>query len=139
MSTVLQQKLAENIVENLTREEPLNKKELLVSAGYAEATAASIAGDVIQSVGVQRELKELGFSTEGAKAVIEEIMYDKRIKPETRVSAAREMLKVTGGYAPEKKETKTLNVNVDVEGKQPIDLLQLAQKAAEQLKQQKTE
>lgn len=137
MATLKQKKLAENIVLNAVAEDPLNKQELVVSAGYSEVHAEANASTIIESVGVQEELANLGFTTEGAKAVVEQILYDRRVKPETRISAAREVFKVQGSYAAEKVETKNLNVNVDVQS--DVDLAELAKATADQLKLKKTQ
>ena len=106
MSTELQQDLAQGIVKNAKRKKqgkkPLNKQELLVSVGYAQLTAEKNAGFVIEQKGVQEELKKLGFSEEGAKKVVEEIMYDKDVQAATRLQATRQVFEVTGSFAPEK-------------------------------------
>lgn len=102
MSTELQKNLAQNIVKNAKRKKPLNKKELLVISGYSPISAEASATEIIEQKGVREELDNLGFSVENAKRVIGEILDDRRIKPETRIRAAHEVLAVHGEYAPEK-------------------------------------
>ncbi len=122
MATVLQERLAKQIVKNSKRKRPLNKQELVVSSGYGAITADRHASEVIAQVGVQEELRNMGFTTEGAKAVVESILYDKRVKPETRINAAKEVFKVTGGYAPEK------SVRVNLTEEIPAPITELAKK-----------
>lgn len=102
MSTLLQKKLAENIVENATRDEPLNKKELVVSSGYSEISAESSAHLIIEQKGVQEELNNLGFSSEGAKKVVAEILYNSKARDNDRLKAADMVFDVHGDKAPEK-------------------------------------
>lgn len=112
MGTVLQKRLAENIVKNTKRKKPLNKSALVESSGYGAITANRHSKTVIEQIGVQEELHKLGFTTDGAKAVVESILYDKRVKPETRINAAKEVFKVTGGYAPVTSVTAHIDVPV---------------------------
>lgn len=112
MGTVLQKRLAENIVKNVKRKKPLNKTKLLVESGYSVVSAKASATMLIDKPGVQEELANLGFTTEGAKGVVETIMYDKRVKPETRINAAKEVFKVTGGYAPVTSVTAHIDIEV---------------------------
>ena len=113
MSTIRQQKLAKAIVVNVTANEPLNKQELVASVGYSPASADKKATEILESKGTQYELKRLGFSEEGAKAVVEEILYDKYADQNVRLNAAKEVFKVFGTYAVEK--TFNLNVNASAE------------------------
>ncbi len=134
-TTIRQKRLAENIVKNAKRDKPLNKKELLVDSGYSEKTAGAIAQDIIESEGVQEELADMGFSIEGAKAVVKQLLYDKRVKATDRLKASDQVFKVLGGYAPEKHTSTNLNVNVDAN---QIDLQKLADDTAAKLREQKT-
>ncbi len=108
MATLLQKNLAKNIVENAKASKKKNKKELLVSSGYALKSATQSAGMILEQKGVVDELENLGFSEEGAKKVVQSILYDKRVKADTRINAAKEVFKVTGAYAPD----KHININV---------------------------
>ena len=111
MATTLQKRLAQNIVKNAKRKKPLNKKELLVAAGYDEVTAAATPGRTIEQPGVQEELKRLGFHEDNAKLVVSKILNDESIDPNPRLKAAEMIFKVQGSFAPE----KHVNVNIDVE------------------------
>lgn len=108
MATLLQKKLAQNIVKAAKSNKKINKKDLLVSAGYDETTAKSTPARIIEQKGVQKELKALGFSEEGAKKVVQELLYDKYQEGSVRIAAAREVFKVFGTYAAE----KSVNMNV---------------------------
>lgn len=101
MSTIRQQKLAEAIVNNLSADKPLNKKELLVSAGYTEITAEAAASTIIEQKGVQQELIKRGFSTEKAKEVVAEILEFGE-NDSVKLKAADMIFKTHGDYAPEK-------------------------------------
>jgi hypothetical protein len=64
----------------------------------------------LKQKGVVLALQQKGFSIEGAKAVVQSIMYSPKTKDENRLRACSEVFKVTGAYAPEKHENinKTL-------------------------------
>lgn len=113
MSTNLQKNLAENIVKNVQRDKPLNKQELLVSSGYSVISAESSSKDIIEQKGVQEELAKLGFTEEGAKSVVEEILYDKKVDASSRLRAAGEVFKVFGSYAAEKSFNLTVSSSVE--------------------------
>lgn len=111
MPTVREEKLADIIIENAVSDKGMTAKQMLVKAGYDETTAQATPGRVIAQDGVQEALAAKGFSEENAKRVIGEIIDDKRTKPDTRINAAKEIFKVSGSYAPEKK----LNVNLSAD------------------------
>lgn len=117
MSTLLQKQLANEIVKDAKR--PLNKrknkKELMVSAGYDLTSAESTPGKIIAQKGVREELKNLGFSEDGAKKVVEEIMYNKKVDPRARLTATHQVFQVHGSYAPERHEVKTLTIQISKE------------------------
>ena len=108
MSTILQQSLAKEILKNNKRPayKRINKKELLVSAGYSEISAEASPQKIIEQKGVRRELKKLGFDTDSAKSVIKDILSreidGKLISASDKINASREVFKVLGEYAPEK-------------------------------------
>lgn len=116
MSTLKQKKLAQEIVNNLSKEEPLNKQELVVSSGYSEASAKSSAHLILEQKGVQDELKALGFDEDTAKSVVGNILVDEKVAPKDRLRAASEVFKVHGSYAPEKQ----INLNVEVEADENV-------------------
>lgn len=103
MGTVLQKRLAKKIVENAKRKKPLNKGELLESAGYDPVTAAASPGRTLQQKGVKEELVVLGFDEKSAMKVVKEIMLNKKVDPAARLKATDQVFKVQGTYAPEKK------------------------------------
>ena len=129
MSTQLQKNLAKNIVENASREEPLNKTELLVSSGYSDISAKASASMIMEQVGVIKELEVLGFTELNAKTVVSEILLNPEVEPSTRLRAADQVFKVKGSYAPE--EHHTLNVNVTLDEKS----LAIAKKYEQELKE----
>ena len=117
MGTLLQQKLAKNIVKNLGRKKPLNKKELVVSSGYGEISAESSAHLIIEQKGVQEELEKYGFTEDNAKKVVAEILLNKTTEANARINAAKEIFKVEGSYAPEKKVNMNIDYNEKVRSK----------------------
>lgn len=132
MSTILQQNLAREIVANATRKPRKNKKELVVSSGYSEVSAESSAHLILEEKGVKEELRELGFTEENAKNVIGEILLNKKVKPDTRINAAKEVFKVEGSYAPEK--SARMQVNIEGQNVPNADLEALRQEFEEKLK-----
>ena len=116
MSTELQKKLAQNIVQNIVVNKPKNKKELVASSGYSEVSADKHATEIIRQKGVQKELKELGFSIENAKRIVGHILNSpivyEMVTPENQLRAAQEVFKVTGEYENEGDSNKTLIINI---------------------------
>ena len=102
MSTELQKNLAQEIIKNAKRKKPLNKQTMLEKVGYSELTAQAKASDIIEGNGVQEELNNLGFSSEGAKKVVAEILYKQTAKDNDRLKAADMVFDVHGDKAPEK-------------------------------------
>lgn len=98
MSTLLQKNLAQNIVENASRKNPLNKKELVVLSGYDETTAEKQVPAVFEQKGVKEALADLGFTEENAKKVVSEIMLDSKKDPNARLKATDQVFKVHGSY-----------------------------------------
>lgn len=114
MATLRQKRLAREIVLNEARKEPLNKTDLVVSAGYAEITAKANAGFIIEQPGVQEALDELGFTEANAKKVVAKILLNGK-EESAQLKAADMIFKVKGSYAPT--ESKNLNVDVKVDSK----------------------
>ena len=108
MPTFLQEKLADEIVKNIKRKKPKNKKELVVSSGYSEISAESSAHIILEQKGVRVALEEMGFTEENAKKVVQSIMLNERVDPSARLKATDQVFKVEGSYAPE----KSINLNV---------------------------
>lgn len=116
MATLRQKKLARNIIENVTRDKPLNKQELVVSSGYGVVTADRHAGEVMEQKGVKEELLILGFDPDTAKKVVSDILRNEKHAPKDRLRAASEVFKVHGTYAAE----KHVNLNIDMEDSEAI-------------------
>ena len=84
MSTLLQQDLAEAIVINrkLPRDKRKNKKELLVSVGYATKTATQVPTRTLEQKGVKDALREWGLTEE---LITTALVFDIVNKPKSRV------------------------------------------------------
>lgn len=119
MSTILQQNLAKEIIKNVKRKKPLNKKELVVSSGYSEISAESSSHIILQQEGVIEALEDFGFSVENAKRVVGSILNNEKVEPSTRLRASEQVFKVHGTYAPE----KSVNVNIQAESSEEIKKL----------------
>lgn len=102
MATIRQKRLANAIVQNSKKENPLNKKELLVSVGYAPSTADVNQNGIMQQIGVKEELAVLGFDEKSAMKVVQQIMNNEDVDPSARLKATDQVFKVQGTYAPEK-------------------------------------
>lgn len=134
MPTVRQRKLAKKIVETLDSDENPTLGSLVESVGYDETTAKSKPGEIIDSVGVQEALKDLGFTIESADQVVKDILF-KGKKEESKLKAADLMYKRLGGYAPDRSISLNLNKTEEVSN---IDLDEITTKVAEELKKQKS-
>ncbi len=93
----LEAALRENI--RLNNALPVSKRrsryEVLISSGYSEHRARALA-DILVEQDKFKEIKNKGFDEESAKLVIQEIAHDEHVKPEVRLKAAEDMLKVLG-------------------------------------------
>jgi hypothetical protein len=98
MPTILQKNLANEIIENTKRKKPKNKKEMLVSVGYAQSVAGAKANEIIEQKGVIEALEELGFNENTAKKVVKEIMLNEKTDPNTKLKATDQVFKVMGSY-----------------------------------------
>jgi hypothetical protein len=125
MATQRQKKLAKVIVENSTKDKPINAGQMLEKVGYSDNLVKQ-PGRVIESEGVQEELKELGFTEENAKRVVKEIMLNENVDPSARLKATDQVFKVKGSYAPEKRDVK-------------VDVTSYAEYNDEELRQYTTE
>lgn len=114
MPTLKQQALAKNLTEALGAREIPTKKELILKSGYSENQSKQ-PSVVFNSKGMEEALIENGFTEENAKSVIQEILLDKRKKDSVRMDAAREIFKVFGTYAPEKKAIVTQHIQSNPE------------------------
>ena len=101
MATQKQKKVAQILVNNLSIDKPLNGGEVLEKVGYSKNLVKQ-PGRVIQSVGVQEELKNLGFDSDNAKRVVAEILNKENAQDKDRLKAADMIFDVHGDKAPEK-------------------------------------
>ena len=108
MPTLRQERLADALIANSKRKKPYNKGELLESVGYSRTIAKNEPLRTIEQVGVKQALKARGFTLEGAKAVVQQIMYSPKTRDENRLRATEQVFKVLGAYTE-----KHINVNVD--------------------------
>jgi|SRR3990167_3226117 len=131
-----QRKLARKIIEVTNKGETPTKEALLKSAGYSDTTAQGHGKEIIESEGVQIMLNEYGFTEENAKKVVASILNSptvyEMVTPENQLSAAREVFKVKGSYAPT--ESKSLQVNVDLDILANSDLDAIRKEYEEKLK-----
>jgi hypothetical protein len=74
-----------------------SKYELLLEAGYPEIKARALA-DILVEGDKETRLKRRGFDENSAKKVISDIAHDETIKPDVRLKAAEDMLKVLGVF-----------------------------------------
>lgn len=110
MATIRQKKLAKAAVENIDAVKPLNKQDLVVSVGYSELSGEKKATEILQSKGVQKELKILGFDEQTAKEVVSSILKNEDEESKDRLKAAEMVFKVHGSFKeseipPEKSNT----------------------------------
>ena len=115
MTTQRQKKVAELLVKNSTLDNPLNMGEIVEKSRYSQSMVIK-PSQVINSIGVQKELEVLGFNEVNAKQVVSEIMLNPETDANTRLKATDQVFKVQGTYAPD----KTINVNVEIESSQEI-------------------
>ena len=136
MSTDLQKNLAKEIIANAARRSKKNKGELVELGGYSKTVAIAKPQAIIDQKGVQEELAIAGFTEKNAKTVVSEILLNKKVKPDTRLNAAKEVFKVEGSYAPEKSQTLRVNINATDAGKK---LTVLAVRVREQMRKELTQ
>ncbi len=113
MSTLLQEKLADALIENAHSPDPMNKQELLVYSGYSPSSAETQPLKIIDQKGVQNALFHRGFTIEGATKVVQSIMYNEEEKGSTRLQATDQVFKVHGAYKPQT-DVSLQFVNIDL-------------------------
>jgi len=119
--TPLQRETARLVVETAKGKTKFKSNaELVAKAGYGIGIQTS-PHRVLNSDGVKIALSELGFNPEGAKKVVESIMYNVKAKDADRLKASDMVFKVHGTYA----EQRNVNVNIEVDASNPR-LLELA-------------
>lgn len=109
MATVKQKRVARLIIENTKLAQPLTGAQMLAKVSYSKGIQTQ-PSRVLESEGVQEELKAQGFTEENAMNVVTEIMLNGDVDPGARLKATDQVFKVRGTYAPEKK----LNLNLEV-------------------------
>lgn len=114
MSTLRQERLAEAIIAESKKRKPKNKKDILVSSGYTESSAMSVPARIMSQKGVQDALRARGFTLDGAKQVVQSIMYSEKTAASDRLRATDQVFRVLGGYAPEKTETVQKSVSIAI-------------------------
>ncbi len=115
MATDLQEDLAEAIVKNksLPKYKRKNKKELLVSIGYAKTTADKEAKAILESKGVQNEIEKYLSKTGLTKELITgALVYDIENKPKRREKELRLGAEILGITDHDKGGNKTLIINI---------------------------
>lgn len=129
MATIRQKKLAKAVVQNLQAKDPLNKQELVASVGYTPASADKKATEILESKGVQDELRAYGFDTDKAKEVVAEILIAGE-NDAVKLKAADMIFKVNDVYAAEKR----VNLNIGYEHTKP-EAIELAEEYEQRLKE----
>ena len=104
--SLMQKKVALNLIDNSLKIKFRTTLDLLVDAGYTAKSAAANAKSIISSKGVIQALADMGFTESLAKATIANIMVNGR--EENKLRASENILKVVGAYAPD----KHINVNM---------------------------
>lgn len=109
--TVKQRRVAQLIVDSASGKRPDIKTtgDLVIEAGYS-ATIKDVPHKILDTSGVQIALRELGFHPDGAKKVVESILYNEKSADKDRLKASDIVFKVHGTYAVE----KHVNLNIDV-------------------------
>jgi len=114
MPTILQRRLAKNIVKAVKSKDKISGVQILKNSGYSDITSETKQTEIIANEGTQEALKEYGFTEENAKKVLAGIlntpMVSEMITPDNQIRAAQEIFKVLGSYAPEKR----VNVNIPI-------------------------
>ena len=95
----MRERLKRLILENnsLPIEARRSKLTLLIEAGYPEEKARMLA-DILVEGGKETILPKRGFDENSAKKVISDIAHDENNKPDVRLKAAEDMLKILGVF-----------------------------------------
>mgnify|MGYP001565764267 CR=1 FL=1 len=111
MASIRQKRVVAHILKNLTSVKPMTGGQIVQASGYGPSMRL-YPGKILESKGVKKELRELGFSVESADVVVWEMLHKAR-KEDVRIKAAQEIYKRLGAYKDtEQGATKTLIVNV---------------------------
>ncbi len=96
--------------------------DIVIAGGYSPALKDS-PKTLLNTRGVEVALKELGFNPEGAKKVVESILYNENSADKDRLKASDMVFKVHGTYAAEKHVSLNIDAQID-----DTRLLELAQR-----------
>lgn len=110
MGTLRQKEAAKLTVEKVRKGTKVTKGEILKEVGYADSVTLH-PDKVFETEGFKEEITKLGFDSDNAKRVIGKILDSEYVEEATRIAAAREIFKVNGDYAPEKR----VSVNVEAD------------------------
>ena len=133
MPTQRQKRVAKLLIENATLDKPLNGGEIVESGRYSHSMVIK-PSVVLESQGVKEALNDYGFTIDNAKKVVARILLDDETEPNARLKASDQVFKVHGGYAPEKRETVSVNINATPEEMNKYNALR--DKYEQELKQQ---
>lgn len=95
MGTLRQKKLAKRIAQNITGELNETAGQMLANVGYSKSMAKAKPKEIINSEGVQEELKALGITVEEADNVVLKIMRESK-KEENKLKSAEMIYKRLG-------------------------------------------
>lgn len=102
-----------------------NATQAVIDVGYKvknRKVAQSIGTELLSKPVIKAEIEASGFTEDGAKQVVQEIMYNSAVDANARLKATDQVFKVKGSYAPE----KSLSVNVDILSGDEFNALLLA-------------
>lgn len=125
MSTTKQKRIAKLVVENLKVDKPLTGGEIVEKSGYGESMKL-YPKRILESEGVQEELKNYGFDPEKAKEVVAEILIAGE-NDTVKLKAADMIFKVHSTYAPEKSVNLNIHTNTNEEALRAAEQAYLAQ------------
>ena len=122
MATDLQEDLAEAIVKNkrLPKYKRKNKRDLLVSVGYAKTTAEKQPSVIIDSKGVQESLSKRGLDKD---LITSALVFDIENKPKRRERELRLGAEILGLTEHKEGTSKTLIINISGENAERYGLL----------------
>jgi hypothetical protein len=112
MPTILQERLADEIVKGAMKKKGMTKGKLLRSVGYARKHSEVRPGEIMEAKGLKMALKERGFTEEAAKETVSAILSGKKTKDDTKLRAADMIFRCFGSYAAEKQVIATANVSL---------------------------
>ena len=121
MSTLRQKALAKCIVQNMSLEKPMNKKQMLVKVGYTETVATTKPREVMEQKGVKDALKnDYGLTEELIKTAL---VDDLRSKKGNRLGEMRLGSDILGLTQKVEGGSKTLVINISGESATRYGLL----------------